>query len=108
MCKCAALSQLLPKPTETSRATDSSAAPAISRRTSSSSFSRSPAATSSTSSSCTWSSIRDCRPSAEIAFSTLSIATLMTSAADPWMGALSAIRSAISRRCRLSLVRSGR
>ena len=37
-----------------------------------------------------------------------SIATLMMSAAEPWIGALSAIRSAISRRCRLSEVRSGR
>ena len=40
--------------------------------------------------------------------STSSIATLIRSAAEPWIGALSAIRSAISRRCRLSLVRSGR
>ena len=67
-----------------------------------------PGATSSTSSSCTCSSIRDASPSAAIAVSTFSIATLMTSAAEPWIGALSAIRSAISRRCRLSLVRSGR
>ena len=42
------------------------------------------------------------------AASTRSIATLIMSAADPWIGALSAIRSAISRRWRLSLVRSGR
>jgi hypothetical protein len=34
---------------------------------------------------------------------TPSMATLMMSAALPWMGAFSAIRSAISRRCRLSL-----
>ena len=47
-------------------------------------------------------------PSATRARCTPSIATLMMSAALPWIGALSAIRSAISRRCRLSLVRSGR
>ena len=46
--------------------------------------------------------------SAASASSTPSMATLMTSAAEPWIGALSAIRSAISRRCRLSEVRSGR
>ena len=40
--------------------------------------------------------------------STFSIAILITSAAEPWIGAFSAIRSAISRRWRLSLVRSGR
>ncbi len=80
----------------------------ICSRTSASSASRSPVATSNTSSSCTWSSIRESRPATPMARSTLSIATLMRSAAEPWMGALSAIRSAISRRCRLSLVRSGR
>jgi hypothetical protein len=52
--------------------------------------------------------MRDFRPAALIADETRSIATLMTSAAEPWIGALSAIRSAISRRCRLSDVRSGR
>src|SRR3954447_23523391 len=77
-------------------------------RTSASSCSRSPAATSNTSSSCTWSSIREARPAARSARSTLSIATLMMSAADPWIGALSAIRSAISRRWRVLLVGSGR
>ncbi len=40
--------------------------------------------------------------------SILSIAILITSAAEPWIGAFSAIRSALSRRWRLSLVRSGR
>ena len=70
--------------------------------------SRSPSATSSTSSSCTCNSIRLRSPSATRARCTPSIATLMMSAALPWIGALSAIRSAISRRCRLSLVRSGR
>ena len=40
--------------------------------------------------------------------STFSIATLTMSAAVPWIGALSAIRSAASRRWRLSLLRSGR
>ena len=47
-------------------------------------------------------------PASRSAASTRSIATLMMSAAEPWIGALSAIRSAISRRCRLSLIRSGR
>ena len=71
--------------------------------------SRSPGATSKTSSSCTWSSIRERQPRlARSRASTWSIATLIRSAAEPWIGALSAIRSAISRRCRLSLVRSGR
>ena len=78
-------------------------------RTSASSASRSPGATSNTSSSCTWSSIREREPGlARSRASTWSIATLIRSAAEPWIGALSAIRSAISRRWRLSLVRSGR
>ena len=97
-----------PVPTDTSRATVSSAAEAICSRTSASSASRSPSATSKTSSSWTWSSIREPSACSRSARSTLSIATLMMSAAEPWIGALSAIRSAISRRCRLSLVRSGR
>jgi hypothetical protein len=52
--------------------------------------------------------IRERRPATCSSRCTASIATLMMSAAEPWMGALSAIRSAISRRCRLSEVRSGR
>ena len=57
----AAACQLLPVPTETSRGTVSSAAEAICSRTSASSASRSPSATSKTSSSWTWSSIREAR-----------------------------------------------
>ncbi|MDX6326990.1 MAG: hypothetical protein QOK15_3344, partial [Nocardioidaceae bacterium] len=105
--QCAASCQLRPVPTDTSRGTARSAAPAISRRTRSSRASVSPGATSKTSSSCTWSSISDFIPVSSRARATRSIATLMMSAADPWIGALRAIRSAISRRCRLSLVRSG-
>src|SRR6476619_177412 len=67
----------------------------------------SPATTSQTSSSCTCNSIRDRRPSASIRRCTPSMATLMMSAALPWIGAFNAARSAISRFCRLSLVRSG-
>ena len=58
--------------------------------------SRSPGATSSTSSSCTCSSSRDRSPASRSPRSTPSIATLMMSAAEPWIGAFSAIRSAIS------------
>ena len=104
----AASCQLRPVPTDTSSGTARSAAPPICGRTRASSASRSPGATSNTSSSWTWSSIRERSPASAIARSTLSIATLMMSAAEPWIGALSAIRSAISRRWRLSLVRSGR
>ena len=43
-----------------------------------------------------------------MAWSTATMAILMMSAADPWMGALRAIRSAIWRRCRESEARSGR
>jgi hypothetical protein len=68
--------------------------------------SNSPGATSMMSSSCTCSSIRE-RIDPRAA-STASIATLITSAAEPWIGALSAMRSAISRRWRLSETRSGR
>ena len=57
----AAACQLLPVPTETSRGTVSSAAEAICSRTSASSASCSPSATSKTSSSWTWSSIREAR-----------------------------------------------
>ena len=105
----AASCQLRPVPTETSSGTVSSAAPAICSRTSASScvplprrhlehelvvdLEQHPR--------------RAGRPRAS-ARSTWSIATLIRSAAEPWIGALSAIRSAISRRCRLSLVRSGR
>ena len=64
----------------------------------SASASLSPGATSRTSSSWTCSSIRDDRPCSAMADSTPSIATLIRSAAEPWMGALSAIRSAVSRR----------
>src|SRR5271170_5730904 len=60
----------------------------------------SPGATSNSSSSWTWSSIRDRSPWSWICRCTASMATLMMSAAEPWIGALSAIRSAISRRCR--------
>src|SRR5690606_12761865 len=104
----AASCQERPWPTETSRGTWSSAAAAIRSRTSASTVSSSPGATSRTSSSWTWSSRRELRPAAWRPRSTSTIATLMMSAALPWIGALSAIRSAMSRRWRLSLVRSGR
>ena len=52
--------------------------------------------------------MRDFAPASISARSTPIIATFMMSAAEPWIGALSAIRSAISRRWRLSEVRSGR
>jgi hypothetical protein len=77
-------------------------------RTNDSAGSRSPSATSSTSSSWTWSSIRLRSPAPTSSRCTFSMATLMMSAALPWIGAFSAIRSAISRRWRLSDVRSGR
>ena len=51
---------------------------------------------------------KDVAPESRRAESTPFIASLMMSAAEPWIGALSAMRSAPSRRCRLSLVRSGR
>src|SRR5690606_7294901 len=106
--QCPASPQSRPTPIDTSSGTDSGYASPIWRRTSSSTCSRSPGATSKTSSSCTCNSIRERSPADRSATSTRSIATLMTSAAEPWIGALSAMRSAISRRCRLSEVRSGR
>ena len=65
--QCAASCQLRPVPTETSSGTVRSAAPPICSRTSSSSASRSPGATSNTSSSWTWSSIRERSPASAIA-----------------------------------------
>src|SRR5271169_6892948 len=106
--QCAASAQLRPVPTDTSRGTRSEAAPAIAAQTRSRAASNSPGATSMMSSSWTCSSIRERSPAAASALPVASIATLITSAAEPWIGALSAIRSAISRRCRLSEVRSGR
>src|SRR5947208_664041 len=52
--------------------------------------------------------MRERSPDSPSARCTPSMATLMMSAALPWIGAFNAIRSAISRRCRLSLLRSGR
>ena len=107
--QCAASCQLRPVPTETSSGTARSAAPPISRadellervalprRRPRRRARRAPGAASAS----------PARPRRSRA-STWSIATLIRSAAEPWIGALSAIRSAISRRCRLSLVRSGR
>jgi hypothetical protein len=61
-----------------------------------------------TSSSWTWSSSWDDRLRRVISPATATIAFLMMSAAVPWIGAFSAMRSAISRRWRLSDTRSGR
>ena len=94
----AASCQVRPTPTDTSKGTSRATAAPISRLTNSSTRSRSPGATSMTNSSWTYSSIRDASRCSRSASSTRSIATFMMSAADPWMGALSAIRSAISRR----------
>ena len=65
--QCAASCQLRPVPTETSSGTVRSAAAPICSRTSASRASRSPGATSSTSSSWTCSSIRDASPASSIA-----------------------------------------
>ncbi len=72
-----------------------------------SSASHSPAATSRMSSSCTCSSMRDAMSRSRMSASMRIIAIFMMSAADPWMGALSAARSALSRRTRFGLLRSG-
>ncbi|MFB9309674.1 hypothetical protein ACFFRL_10795 [Agromyces hippuratus] len=106
--QCAASSQFAPRPICTSSGTSSSAAFAMRSRTSVSSVSDSPAATSKMSSSCTVSSMRLAMPCAARSFSTRAIAILMMSAAEPWIGEFSAARSAFSRSTRFGLLRSGK
>src|SRR5260370_11835851 len=78
-----ASAQLRPVPTDTARGTRSEAAPAIAAQPRSRVGSNSPGATSKTSCSCTCRSIRDRSPAAVSELSTASMATLITSAADP-------------------------
>ncbi len=91
--QCAASCQLRPTPTDTSSGTARSRAAHLGAHQRGQCLCLA-GATSKTSSSWTWSSIRERRPCSCSARSTFSIATLTRSAAEPWIGALSAIRSA--------------
>src|SRR5699024_9094878 len=104
--QCAAACQEPPVPTLTSSGTSSSNADPISSVTILVTSSTSPGWTSTMISSWTCRSIGECSSSRREA--TLSMAIFMMSAAEPWIGALSAARSAMSRSCRRSLCRAGR
>src|SRR5262249_2476988 len=86
--------QFGPECASTRRGTLSGHTPSMASRTSDMVRATSASGASRTSSSCTWSSIREWRPPPCKRRDTSSIASLIRSAAEPWMGVLVAARSA--------------